>query len=103
MKWIDCSYDTVVGEIGYLVETINTSTGRTSWSLRDRPLHTNQSGEPRLSGWCGETDNKSRHAHGVWRVTRVASKTERAQIVRLEGAELKAQLERDGYPELIAA
>ena len=49
MKWIDCSYDTVVGEIGYLVETINTSTGRTSWSLRDRPLHTNQSGEPRLS------------------------------------------------------
>lgn len=99
-RWIDVEFGTTVGTIGYLVETLDTSSGRTSWSLRERPLRTNQSLEPRLTGWCGETDNRSRHAHGVWRVTRINRTGERGQIVQLTGAALAAHLEADGYPEL---
>lgn len=101
-KWIDCdSYSTKIGAIGYLVETLNTNNGATSFSLHDRPLRTNQSLQPRIDGWCGETDNRSRHARGVWRIARTNKAGDRAQIVRLDGAERDAFLESDGYPELI--
>lgn len=99
-KWIDCDYSDRVGTIGYLVETFNSSSGSTSFELRERPLRTNQSLQPRLVGWCGETDNKSRTAMGVWRVARINATGDRAQIVQLTGAELAAFLDRDGYPEL---
>lgn len=103
-RWIDCdSYSTQIGTTGYLVKTLNTSDGGTSYSLRERPLHTNQSHQPRLYGWCGETDNRSRHARGVWRVVRMNKAGERAQIVKLDGDELAAWLDGDGYPELIPA
>jgi hypothetical protein len=98
-KWID-HQDATVGDIGYLVETH--TNGRTSWSLWDRPLRTNVSHEPRLSGWCGETDNRSRFARGVGRVVRVNAAGDRAQIVTLAGDELSEFLARDGYPELAA-
>ncbi len=98
--WIDSSDER--GTIGYLVETIdNNNRGRASFSLRERPLRTNQSNEPRLSGWCGETDNRSRHASGVWQVIRVNKAGGRAQIRRLEGDALAAFLETDGHPDLI--
>jgi hypothetical protein len=100
-KWIDCYYTTKSGDIGYLVETLDTSSGRTSWSVRDRPLRTNRSHEPRLTGWCGETDNRSRYARGVVKVTRVNAAQDRAQISSLSGPELAEFLENDGHPELI--
>lgn len=99
--WIDCEYGTEIGTIGYLVETTNNNTGHTTWSLRERPLRTNQSNEARLSGWCGETDNRSRFAHGVARVAKVSATTMRAQVKKLDGADLAAHLYRDGHPDLI--
>lgn len=99
-KWIDS--DATTGTTGYLVETINNNArGAQSFSIRERPLRTNQSNEPRLSGWCGETNNLSRFARGVWKVVRTNKDGTRAQIVRVEGADLAAFLEADGYPELI--
>lgn len=102
-KWIDIDYTQGVSTIGYLVETLNTSTGRTSWSLRERPLRTNQSLEPRLFGWCGETDNRSRTACGVWTVVQVNKAGERARITQLKGEALADFLEKDGYPDLVEA
>lgn len=102
-KWIDIQYGetAAVGAIGYLVETFDTSRGGDGrLSLRERPLRTNQSHEPRLSGWCGETNNKSKNARGVWKIVRMNKAGERAQIVELTGPELTAFLEADGYPEL---
>lgn len=103
MFWIDLNdYTAGVGTIGYLVETTNNNArGAVTYSLRDRPLRTNQSLQPRLTGWCGETDGKSRRAKGVWRVTRVNKAGDRAQIARIEGAELATFLENDGHPDLI--
>lgn len=99
--WIDADhYETTPGTTGFLVETLNTSNGGTRWSLQGRPLHTNQSREPRLTGWCGETDNRSRHAHGMARVVRVTP-NDRALLVRLRGPELAAALELAGWPELV--
>lgn len=101
-RWIDCEeYSTKIGTTGYLVETFNTSNGRTSFSLHERPLRTNQSHKPRLRGWCGETNNRSQYARGVWRVSRMNATGTRAQIVPLSDSELAAFLEGDGYPELI--
>lgn len=102
-KWIDC-WDFNVGAIGYLVSTDNSN--HRTWdvlSLRERPLRTNRSHEPRLHGWCGEDNNVSRHAMGVWKVVRKNAIGDRAMIVQLKGAELAAFLRQDGYPELIPA
>lgn len=99
-KWIDFeNYSMSVGDSGYLVERV--ANGRTTFALHERPLRTNQSLQPRIDGWCGETDNVSRFARGAWRVVRMNKAGDRAQIVRLEGADLAEFLERDGYPELI--
>lgn len=95
-QWIDCEDGSITH--GYLVETVHN--GRTSWSIRERPLRTNQSNEARLTGWCGETDNKSRFARGVVRVISRNAGGDRARIAPVTGAELAAWLERDGHPEL---
>lgn len=98
--WVDVdSYVIEAGQAWFLVEILNTSDGGTRWLLQDRPLHTNQSRQPRLTGWCGETDNRSRYAHGMVRVVRVLP-NDRARVVRLRGAKLKAALEEAGYPDL---
>ncbi len=103
-KWIDVCGGESVGTIGYLVSTDDSN--RRAWnvlSLRERPLRTNRSHEPRLAGWCGEDNNKSRTAMGVWKIVRLNRDGDRAQIARVTGADLAAFLERDGYPELIPA
>lgn len=103
-QWIDVGYGDAkraVGDIGYLVETCNSNTGREYLALRERPLRTNRSGVPHLRGWCGETDNQSRTAKGVAKIVRVNKAQDRAQIVAVTGDDLVAFLEADGYPELI--
>jgi hypothetical protein len=101
--WIDADhYDTHPGDVRFLVEVFNTSTGGTRWSLQDRPLRTNRSLQPRLTGWCGETNNRSRTAHGLVRVVRVTP-NDRALVTRLRGAALDAALEEVGYPGLEVA
>ena len=106
--WIDCDvYDfnptATIGTHGYLVRTLNTSNGVESHSLRERPLRTNQSHEPRLTGWCGETDNRSRYAVGVWKIVQVNKARDRVRIVRLHGADLACFLADDGHPDLMPA
>jgi hypothetical protein len=105
-KWIDVSDNehTEPGTIGYLVDTRNNDNrGAMTLSLRERPLRTNQSNEPRLFGWCGETNNRSRTALGVWKIVRVNKAGDRAQIVKLDGAALATFLDADGHPDLIPA
>ena len=98
--WIDIDYaDT--GTIGYLVRTLNTNDGGERYSLRERPARTNQSHEPRLTGWVGETNNRSSCAIGCYRIVRTNRAGDRAQVVRVEGTELADFLAGDGYPELI--
>jgi hypothetical protein len=96
--WIDC--EEKHGTLGYLVETLNTNTGRTTFSLYERPCRTNQSLEPRLWGWCGETDNRSRYARGVVRVVKRNRLGDRARVAQVTGVELAAFLESEGYPDL---
>ena len=103
-KWIDCNpWDrrTKVGDIGYLVETLNTNNGCTSFSLHDRPKRTNRSHAPRLTGWCGTTNNMNATACGAWKVVKVNKAGDRALIVRLEGADLACFLATDGYDHLM--
>lgn len=101
-SWIDSdSYENKIGDLRYLVETLNTSNGRTSWSLYERPLRTNQSHQPRLNGWCGETDNRSRYARGVVRVMALNAAGDRCRIAQVTGDELQAFLERDGFPACV--
>ena len=59
--------------------------------------------EPRLIGWCGETNNISRTAHGVWMVTRINNAGDRIQVLHVIGKHRDAFLAKDGYPGLIPA
>jgi hypothetical protein len=101
--WIDADFDTRTGDVRFAIETLNTSTGKTSWSLSDTPLRTNQSHEPRLHGWCGETNNRSRYARGLVRVTKTTDPHNdhpRARVQLIRGEALSEALETLGYPEL---
>lgn len=103
-QWIDAMYGSEmsrVGAVGYLVHALNTSNGRETLSLRERPLRTNNSGKPRLRGWCGETDNISKTAQGIWRVVRMNRAGDRCQVVELTGADLAEFLATDGHPEIM--
>jgi hypothetical protein len=99
MQWIGPDESLNVGDVGFLIEFSNPSKSET-WTLRDTPAHTNQSHQPRLHGWCGSWNNTNTNAHGMVKVVKVA-KNGRAQVVQLEGDELRAALEELGYPELM--
>jgi hypothetical protein len=100
-RWVDCdTYEHSDGQVYYLVEVLNTMDGYTRWRLSDRPCRTNQSREPRLHGWCGETNNRSVYARGLVRVTAIASDGDRCRIARLTDREQAAFLGAAGYPEL---
>lgn len=81
-RWadIDLSTELGVGDTAYLVEVFDTTRGTTKWSLRARPCRTNSSHEPRLHGWCGETNNRSVYARGVVRITAFNRDGDRARI-----------------------
>jgi hypothetical protein len=89
------------GDVRYLVEAFYSSTGNTRRYVMARPLRTNMSGEPKLHGWCGETNNVSRTACGVVRVVATNRDADRLRVERVEGDELAEFLTQDGYPELI--
>lgn len=101
--WIDGQFDKpdVIGDAGFLIShTNNNHGGATHYVLRDTPAHTNMSREPRLTGWCGETNNISTNACGAWKIVRVA-KNGRILIQQIvDEAELAAFLEEHGYPDL---
>lgn len=93
--WIDdASY--AVGDIGFLVRT--SPQGQSErYSLNQRPAHTNRSHEPKLFGWCGETNNVSVDAEGLAEVVKILP-SGRAQIKKVEAT--LERLEALGYPEL---
>lgn len=102
--WIDCNpweSNVKVGGVGYLVETVNTNNGRTSFALHERPKRTNRSHEAVLVGWCGTTNNMDHTAKGVWKVVQVNKAGDRARIVRLHGPNLATFLAQDGHPDLM--
>jgi hypothetical protein len=71
-RWNDFSRDYAKkGDTCYIVETVDTSSGREYYEARSQAWKTNQSGEEKLKGWLGETNNKSRYAMGRARITSV--------------------------------
>lgn len=102
--WIDFSrHDfNASTNTGYFVKAIDSNNrGRESYSLRERPLRTSQSNEPKLTGWCGDTNNVSRHACGAWQIVQTNRAGNRARIVKLDGEALVVFLRGDGHPELV--
>lgn len=84
-----------IGDVGFLVQ----SQGR--YRLYDRPAHTNMSHEPRLTGWCGTTNDISVSAEGLARVVRTLPNG-RVQYEQIEDrAEIATALDSLGYPELM--
>jgi hypothetical protein len=89
-----------VGDVAFLWEIFNTSDASYRRQIGQQPAHTNRSNEPRLHGWCGETDNRSITALGMVRVARIAANG-RAQLAELRGEALAAAAMELGYPELV--
>jgi hypothetical protein len=99
--WIDddnCEFHWDSDGIGFLVETHRElDGGARTYSLRQHPPRGNQSGAPRLEGWCGSWNNVSTYGRGLARVAR------RAHNGRLCLARVPATpglLDELGYPEL---
>lgn len=97
--WIGPDAALAAGDAGFLIERSNAAQGWRRYSLESLPAHTNQSRRPRLYGWCGTTDDVSVQAQGMAQVVRVAGNG-RALVEPLAGADLRAALEKLGYPEL---
>jgi hypothetical protein len=84
--------------VGFLVE-VNRELdgGARAYSLRQHPPRGNQSGEPRLEGWCGSWNNVSTYGCGLARIVRQA-RNGRLCLARV--APSLAILTELGYPEL---
>ena len=78
----------VVGDRGYLIESVDTNRGTTSWTMSTAPGLTNQSHEPRAEGWLGSTNNVSKHGRGYAEVVHIGPR-----IIRLRQIPL---VEQDG-------
>lgn len=97
--WIGPDDNLSVGDIGFLIEKNNTTTGVSRYDLRDLPAHTNQSHEPLLHGWCGTYNGLATYGRGIAKVERVA-KNGRAFVRELAGDERDSALDELGYPDL---
>jgi hypothetical protein len=91
-----------VGAVGFLIERVNEFQGSRHFTLEAHPPRTNQSHMPRLTGWCGTTNNVGVFGHSIAKVTRLA-RNGRAEVCELVGAELRAAALHLGYPDLIPA
>lgn len=99
-RWIGPDDRLAADMVGFLWCKSNAIQGWDRVTLEDRPPYTNQSHQPRLSGWCGTYNDIATYAQGVWKVVRMA-RNGRAFIRSLSGTELRDALEELGYPELI--
>lgn len=88
------------GSIGYLVGA-SEGGAEEHFVLLVNPPRTNMSREPRLRGWLGETNNRSRTAYGLRKVTKFDPARNRFKLARVTAEEERAFLERDGWAELI--
>lgn len=64
-RWIGPDPMLSVGNTGFLIEHYNELSGGSRFELRDTPPYTNQSHQPRLSGWCGTWNNVGTYGHGL--------------------------------------
>ena len=86
---------------GFLLE-ISPQGRATRHQLRDDPARTNQSREATLVGWCGETDNVSVYACGIWVVVDRSPNHQRAKIAQVtDRHEIEQFLDLVGWPELM--
>ena len=98
--WIDTQQEPVrVGNVVFLIESIRD--GVTRNYAQSMPGRTNRSGEARLAGWLGETNNVTRYARGLVEVVRVADDGDRALVRRLRGRRAAQALVARGYPQLV--
>ncbi len=86
------------GDIGFLVLRDGDDTDE--MAISSTPWMTNQSGEPRLSGWLGNTQNVSSSAYGLGRVVAVDDNSQTVRVVRVVDRKVPAALAELGYPEL---
>lgn len=91
-----------VGDVVFVYEVFFSNTGKSEMRAAKTPRRTNQSREPKLRGWCGETNNVSVTARGLARVSRVFSGTERMQLrIFPKGSKAEQEaLSEVGYPDL---
>ena len=100
--WIDEYQCSSVDGIGFLVRIVDNNHGSAEhYCLDNRARCTNMSHEPKLHGWCGETNNISVYAEGLARISR-RTKNDRICLTQIEkGSQEEAKaLEELGYPEL---
>lgn len=102
-KWIDTDATMMnlpEGSPGFLI-LISPQEKADRYVLRDTPARGNMSGEAKLHGWCGETNNVSTYAEGVWQPIKQSLNQERTQIAEVtDPEEIAAFLEAVGWPEL---
>jgi hypothetical protein len=100
--WIEERIDKfhAVGDKGFLVETSwNIRQRKNEFTLHELPLRGNESGEIRLSGWAGTTNDIAQYGHGVAEVVKVA-RNGRSLVRQLSGREAAAALRELGYEDL---
>ena len=91
----------IEGQPGFLVE-IYPQGKAIRYQLRDEPACQNISGIAKLTGWCGETNNVSVIARGIWKPIKRSPSGLRTFIERItEPEKIAAYLEAVGYPDLI--
>ena len=98
-RWIDADEQMIAGQIGFLVETEHNLEGWNRKYLWSEPACGNMDHSPKLSGWCGTTDDVAIYARGMAKVIKLTNNG-RAYVQTLSGPELTAALAKCGYPEL---
>ena len=94
--WVDCNvFDTDVGDLLFVAEVTNHESGSSCYKAARGPWTTNLSHEKVLEGWCGNTNNVSRQAVGLVKVSRVCNGRALARV--LKGLERDVALESLGY------
>ncbi|NCT91967.1 hypothetical protein GXB85_13550 [Cellulomonas sp. APG4] len=88
------------GDVVYLATITDTSTGKSHTALSPTPYVTNMSGEERVYGWCGTTNNVSVHADGLAVVVRLLDQvTEYEYGMTTEGyTRVRVRLDATGDP-----
>lgn len=102
--WIDSNAEFLrPGDVVFVIESYNfNQRGQERVYGQSIPGRTNRSGEARLAGWLGETNNISRYARGLAEVVRVSGDSgERALVKRLRGRRAVDALTARGYPQLV--
>lgn len=73
--------DWEVGDLAYLVEVLDTTSGKTTWHVSKDVPRTNRSREPMPNGWCGETNNRSVYGYGRVEIRRVVDAPGGARVL----------------------